>query len=817
MSAPVRPIPSLDLARRLVALGLSVIPTFPWDAVKPAEPGAANQEPEALGKKAGIKWKPYRERRATDEDLRAWFGGTYGSKRNVAIVCGPLSGVVVVDADSAAAVTWCRAHLPATPWEVTTGKGLHLYYRHPGVEVSNKVRFRVDGQVLELDLRGDRGYVLAPGSVHPSGRIYEKSGRWGREDVLPVFDPAWFPEEPSAAAAAPPPAPPESRSAGPRPAPDSSSGWALDAVDRAWRFMRSVPPRAKGEGRNDARFRLACALVRGFNLPDDETFRALQDWNARCPGGVSDEELLTSIRNAHQSGKEAYGARLAEAPRVPLRGPGGEGGRKGSAPGGSRGGEDGPAADAGGPPEPPEDIPWGDEEPPAGGRPWDHWDEPLAIHKGEPRRWAGNLAKILRQDRRWGRRLALNEMTQEVMFDAKGDGELRPVTEHFADRVQEAIENAYGLSFARDEVATKIRAQAVENPYHPVRRYLQGLPEWDQIDRIEFVPEDILGTKDPMARVFMRRFMIGAVRRALRPGCKLDTAVVLVGAQGKRKSTFFRTLAGAEFFSDTPVELDSKDRFFQVNAAWIVEMAEIDGMNSTATAESVKAFLSSQKDTFRPPYARTPITLYRSSVCVGTTNKEDGFLHDATGSRRFWPIHIDLDEGEEISVEVLGAMRDQLWAEAVAYERDDEPHWLAREEEDRRRELAQRFEAEDALEGVLEGTLKALKKERLAAMTAHEVALAESHASRAAVLLGRPGPSSAFPEEAPFRLTDGWHVGEILIKMNIPASQHSKSLTQRVTGLLRKSGWARHNPTLGGKRCWRWYDPADLARELAAS
>lgn len=133
------------------------------------------------------RWKAYQATRATQEEAQAWAElPAYG------IVTGTLSGVIVVDADDIEARTWCLQNLPPTPLQVETGlrpdgtRGLHLYYRHPGHPVPN--RARVHG--LRLDVRGDGGQVLGPGSRHPgSGAYYQATQPLTRAliEALPYY------------------------------------------------------------------------------------------------------------------------------------------------------------------------------------------------------------------------------------------------------------------------------------------------------------------------------------------------------------------------------------------------------------------------------------------------------------------------------------------------------------------------------------------------------------------------------------------------------------------------------------------------------
>jgi predicted P-loop ATPase len=180
------------------------------------------------------------------------------------------------------------------------------------------------------------------------------------------------------------------------------------------------------------------------------------------------------------------------------------------------------------------------------------------------------------------------------------------------------------------------------------------------------------------------------VARPLVPGCKVDTALILEGAQGIGKSTFFRVLAG-EWFSDTEMALD-KDAMMQLRAAWIYEWAELENVMSRQSVSRVKAFLTSTEDKYRPPFGRALVPVKRSGVIVGTTNNHD-FLHDPSGSRRFWVVPVGA-----IDVGLLRAQREQLLAEAVAAHLAGERHWLNEDEELRREALAMRFVETDPWE-----------------------------------------------------------------------------------------------------------------------
>jgi len=127
---------------------------------------------EPRGKRPLVQWTEYQLRAATAEELADWF--KRWPKANVGIVTGVVSGVVVLDVDerhggalSLAQLDLELGPMPTTVEAVTGGGGRHLYFRHPGGRVANRVALRSG-----IDLRGDGGCVVAPPSMHPSGRRY---------------------------------------------------------------------------------------------------------------------------------------------------------------------------------------------------------------------------------------------------------------------------------------------------------------------------------------------------------------------------------------------------------------------------------------------------------------------------------------------------------------------------------------------------------------------------------------------------------------------------------------------------------------------
>ncbi len=205
-----------------------------------------------------------------------------------------------------------------------------------------------------------------------------------------------------------------------------------------------------------------------------------------------------------------------------------------------------------------------------------------------------------------------------------------------------------------------------ERTFHPIREYLESLPEWDGIPRLEELLIDYLGAEDtPYVRAVTKKTFTAAVARIMNPGCKFDYMLVLVGPQGIGKSTLFTKLGG-KWFNDSLSMNDTKDKTAaeKLQGYWILEISELAGIKK-AEVEAVKSFLSRQRDIYRPAFGRRTVEHPRQCIIVGSTNADMGFLRDGTGNRRFWPVQV---RGVELD-KAPWAMNDytvqQVWAEAL--------------------------------------------------------------------------------------------------------------------------------------------------------
>jgi len=227
--------------------------------------------------------------------------------------------------------------------------------------------------------------------------------------------------------------------------------------------------------------------------------------------------------------------------------------------------------------------------------------------------------------------------------------------------IRNYIESIYGVTGTL-KIDDSLSLELQKQSFHPIKDYLNEVT-WDDEKRVDTLLIDYFGADDNIyTREAIRKWLLGAVNRIFRPGCKFDLVLTLVGDQGTNKSTFFSKLGGP-WFSDTFMTVQGKEALEQIQGAWIIEMAELAGLRK-AEVEAVKHFITKQEDQFRPAYARSSETFKRQCVFAGTTNEKD-FLNDPSGNRRFIPIDVNADRATKDVWKHLDDEIDQIWAEVM--------------------------------------------------------------------------------------------------------------------------------------------------------
>jgi len=316
----------------------------------------------------------------------------------------------------------------------------------------------------------------------------------------------------------------------------------------------------------------------------------------------------------------------------------------------------------------------------------DSWKEKLDVdRKGNIYATIDNISLIFENDPYFRGRIAYDDFEKcEVAIADLPWRKVTWLTRRLTDRddanIRHYLEKAYGISHGgKTKDAMNVWAQKCV--FHPVLQYLESL-EWDGRERLDTLLIDYQGAEDDRyVRTVTRKALTAAVARVMRPGCKFDTILTLVGKQGLKKSTLIAKL-GRQWFSDSfsfnQLTKNEQKACEQVQGVWLVEIAEMAGM-AKAEVETIKHFVSKTEDRFRVAYGVRTENFPRQCIFVATTNKTD-FLKDPTGNRRFWPVQIHAQQPtKDVFKDLTEEEINQIWAEAVVRYKDGEQLHLSEE------------------------------------------------------------------------------------------------------------------------------------------
>ena len=269
------------------------------------------------------------------------------------------------------------------------------------------------------------------------------------------------------------------------------------------------------------------------------------------------------------------------------------------------------------------------------------------------------------------------------------------------------VDENYG-TFSQRNYDIAVAKVTDDRSYHPIREFLQALPEWDKVERVDTLLIDYLGAADnKYVRAVTRKTLCAAACRVLNPGCKFDTMLVLNGSQGIGKSTLIAKLGG-EWFSDSLSLNDTKDKTAaeKLQGYWILEIGELAGLRK-AEVETLRSFLSRQNDIYRASFGKRTTPHPRQCVFFGTTHAESGYLRDTTGNRRFWPVKTP-GGGSKRSWDVTQEDVLQIWSEVMHYVKAGEKLYLDPEVEALAKAEQREAMESDEREGLVREYLEAL-------------------------------------------------------------------------------------------------------------
>lgn len=334
----------------------------------------------------------------------------------------------------------------------------------------------------------------------------------------------------------------------------------------------------------------------------------------------------------------------------------------------------------------------------------ENWATLLDVTKaGDVKKTVDNILIILENDPLLKGKIVFEEFSNRVYALGTLPWESNPVHRIWTDNddsgMRHYLERVYGIT-GEKKIFDACSLSCHRHSYNAVKKYLESLPAWDGVPRLDTLFCDYLGAEDnTYVRAAARKSLVAAVARAMTPGVKYDTMPILAGRQGIGKSTLLRLLGG-QWFSDSLETFGGKESCEMIQGVWINEIGELNGLNKAET-NAVKQFLSKVEDIFREPYGRRTGVYPRRCVFFGTSNEEE-FLRDKTGNRRFWPIDCGMNPAVKNVFNDLPSEVPQIWAEALAAWRLGEPLYL----EDEALSISEKAQEEHAERNAKEGIIR---------------------------------------------------------------------------------------------------------------
>ena len=275
-----------------------------------------------------------------------------------------------------------------------------------------------------------------------------------------------------------------------------------------------------------------------------------------------------------------------------------------------------------------------------------------------------NFVAIMESDPRY-EGVRFNEMATRAEVHTVKNGKLKIMPWSDADEAQSMmyIESKYGL-YSKDKHSAALRILFEERSYNPIRDIVDGI-KWDGENRCQHFLHRWAKVEDtPYTREVSRLIFAGGIHRLYNPGCKFEDVPILMGVQGSGKSTLMHYLAlNDDYFGELKV-MEGQQAIENLSGKWILEIPEMSAFTKAKDQESIKAFVSRQRDAYRKPYDRNVTELPRRCIFLATSNDLQPLV-DKTGNRRWYPVEVKsngydiCDHEDEIREYVL-----QCWAEA---------------------------------------------------------------------------------------------------------------------------------------------------------
>jgi len=181
----------------------------------------------------------------------------------------------------------------------------------------------------------------------------------------------------------------------------------------------------------------------------------------------------------------------------------------------------------------------------------------------------------------YGGRLTQNAWTGQVyLYQSVASPYKDPTNpEKLVSDLEDALEMSSKMRW--EDFKRKLACRLGEGGFNPVKEYLEEvakkhpepMTEWDNL------AAQLFGVDDPLSQEMLTKWLIGAVARAMQPGCQMRQCLVLKGGQEVGKSQLLRALFG-EYYASRDSEMKDADVYRQLKACWGMELEEMEAIAS---------------------------------------------------------------------------------------------------------------------------------------------------------------------------------------------------------------------------------------------
>lgn len=172
--------------------------------------------------------------------------------------------------------------------------------------------------------------------------------------------------------------------------------------------------------------------------------------------------------------------------------------------------------------------------------------------------------------------------------------------------------------------------------YHPIREYMEHLPQWNGQDHIRRLADSVQTTEQEFWHLCLERFLVAMVASATTDEVVNHTVLLLCSDQNLGKTTFINRLlppALADYLTTGIITPGNKDDLVRIAQSMLINLDEFEGMTGREL-NAFKDLITRKVISIRLPYARRSQNFPHTASFAGTCNYPE-ILHDSTGNRRF--------------------------------------------------------------------------------------------------------------------------------------------------------------------------------------